>query len=65
MRSPLFGKYVVSDFCKQVVEIEKGLKEPVMKVGNLAAKRDFTDVRDNEGMSAEEYRAKWAAWIRS
>ncbi len=42
-QAPLF---VVSDFCKQVVEIEKGLREPVMKVGNLAAKRDFTDVRD-------------------
>lgn len=38
--------FVVSDFCKQVAEIEKGLREPVMKVGNLAAKRDFTDVRD-------------------
>lgn len=37
---------MVSDFCKQVAEIEKGLREPVMKVGNLAAKRDFTDVRD-------------------
>lgn len=40
---PLF---VVSDFCKQVAEIEKGIKDPVMKVGNLAARRDFTDVRD-------------------
>lgn len=38
--------FVVSDFCKQVVEIEKGQREPIMKVGNLAAKRDFTDVRD-------------------
>lgn len=38
--------FVVSDFCKQVAEIEKGLREPVMKVGNLAARRDFTDVRD-------------------
>lgn len=38
--------FVVSDFCKQVVRIEKGLQEPVMRVGNLAAKRDFTDVRD-------------------
>lgn len=38
--------FVVSDFCKQVAEIEKGLREPVMYVGNLAAKRDFTDVRD-------------------
>lgn len=42
-QAPMF---VVSDFCKQVVEIEKGLREPVMKVGNLAARRDFTDVRD-------------------
>lgn len=38
--------FVVSDFCKQAAEIEKGLREPVMRVGNLAAKRDFTDVRD-------------------
>lgn len=43
MQRPTF---VVADFCKQVVQIEKGLQEPVMKVGNLAAKRDFTDVRD-------------------
>lgn len=42
-QAPMF---VVSDFCKQVAEIEKGLRESVMKVGNLAAKRDFTDVRD-------------------
>lgn len=42
-QSPIF---VVSDFCKQVAEIESGKKEPVMYVGNLAAKRDFTDVRD-------------------
>ncbi len=38
--------FVVSDFCRQVVEIEKGLREPVMMVGNLEAMRDFTDVRD-------------------
>lgn len=42
-QTPLF---VVADFCKQVAEIEKGEKEPVMYVGNLSAKRDFTDVRD-------------------
>lgn len=42
-QSPIF---VISDFCKQVAEIEAGKKEPVMYVGNLAAKRDFTDVRD-------------------
>ena len=42
-QAPLF---VASDFCKQVAEIEKGLKEPVLHVGNLSALRDFTDVRD-------------------
>ncbi len=42
-QSPAF---VVADFCKQVAEIEKGIKEPIIKVGNLSAKRDFTDVRD-------------------
>lgn len=42
-QAPMF---VVADFCKQVAEIEKGEKEPVMRVGNLSAKRDFTDVRD-------------------
>lgn len=42
-QSPIF---VVSDFCKQVAEIEKGLHEPVICVGNLLVKRDFTDVRD-------------------
>ncbi len=35
-----------SDFAKQIAEIEKGLREPVVKVGNLEALRDFTDVRD-------------------
>jgi len=38
--------FVTSNFSKQVAEIEKGLKEPVMYVGNLNAKRDFSDVRD-------------------
>ena len=38
--------FVVSDFCRQVAEIEKGNSEPVIRVGNLSAKRDFTDVRD-------------------
>ena len=42
-QSPIF---VVADFCKQVAEIEAGQKEAVMMVGNLSAKRDFTDVRD-------------------
>ncbi len=38
--------FVVADFCRQVAEIEAGLREPVMRVGNLSARRDFTDVRD-------------------
>lgn len=39
-------QFVVSDFCKQVVTIERGGQEPVIRTGNLSAKRDFTDVRD-------------------
>jgi len=42
-QSPLF---VVADFCRQVAEIEAEMRPPVIHVGNLAAKRDFTDVRD-------------------
>jgi GDP-4-dehydro-6-deoxy-D-mannose reductase len=38
--------FVCSDFAKQIVEIELKRREPVIKVGNLEAKRDFTDVRD-------------------
>jgi len=38
--------FVCSDFAKQIVEAEKGRREPVIYVGNLEAKRDFTDVRD-------------------
>lgn len=38
--------FVCSDFAKQIVQIERGLREPKMMVGNLDAKRDFTDVRD-------------------
>jgi len=38
--------FVTSNFAKQIAEIEKRKKEPVIHVGNLEAKRDFTDVRD-------------------
>lgn len=38
--------FVASNFAKQIAEIEKGVKEPVIHVGNLNAQRDFTDVRD-------------------
>ncbi len=40
------SQFVVADFCSQVVKIEKGLQQPIIRVGNLSAKRDFTDVRD-------------------
>lgn len=39
-------EFVCSSFAKQIAEIEKGLREPIIKVGNLEAKRGFTDVRD-------------------
>jgi GDP-4-dehydro-6-deoxy-D-mannose reductase len=38
--------FVVSDFAKQIADIELGRRDPVMFVGNLEASRDFTDVRD-------------------
>ncbi|MFA6254843.1 MAG: GDP-mannose 4,6-dehydratase [Patescibacteria group bacterium] len=38
--------FVDSNFAQQIAKIEKGLLPPVIKVGNLEAKRDFTDVRD-------------------
>jgi GDP-4-dehydro-6-deoxy-D-mannose reductase len=38
--------FVTSSFAKQIAEIEAGKKDPVIHVGNLEAKRDFTDVRD-------------------
>lgn len=38
--------FVVSSFAKKIVEIEKGKREQIFPVGNLEAKRDFTDVRD-------------------
>jgi len=37
--------FVTSNFAKQIAEIENGA-EPIIKVGNLSAYRDFTDVRD-------------------
>lgn len=38
--------FVVSDFAKKIADIEKGRIDPILRVGNLQAKRDFTDVRD-------------------
>jgi GDP-4-dehydro-6-deoxy-D-mannose reductase len=38
--------FVVSSFAMQIARIEAGLQPPVIRVGNLAAERDFLDVRD-------------------
>jgi len=38
--------FVISNFCKQIAEIEREVRPPVIHVGNLDAIRDFTDVRD-------------------
>jgi GDP-4-dehydro-6-deoxy-D-mannose reductase len=39
-------RFVVSDFAKQIVEIKRGQREPVVAVGDIDGTRDFTDVRD-------------------
>jgi GDP-4-dehydro-6-deoxy-D-mannose reductase len=38
--------FAESSFARQIAEIEKGLRPPVLRVGNLKAVRDYTDVRD-------------------
>lgn len=38
--------FVIPAFAKQIAQIEKGIQEAVISVGNLSSKRDFTDVRD-------------------
>lgn len=38
--------FAASAFARQIAEIEAGLRPPVVRVGNLDAERDFTDVRD-------------------
>lgn len=58
------AQFVAADFAGQIAEIEAELRPPVMKVGNLTAKRDFSDVRDvvraytllmEKGRSGETY----------
>jgi GDP-4-dehydro-6-deoxy-D-mannose reductase len=38
--------FVASSFARQIARAEAGLAPPVLRVGNLDAVRDFTDVRD-------------------
>ncbi len=40
------SKFVAADFARQIAMIERGERPPVIRVGNLAAVRDFSDVRD-------------------
>lgn len=49
--------FVASAFARQIAEIEAGHQEPVLRVGNLEAVRDFSDVRD-------VVRAYWLALCR-
>lgn len=39
-------RFVVAGFIAQIVNIERGREEPILRVGNLNSKRDFLDVRD-------------------
>ena len=57
-------RFAVSDFAKQVIEIKKGRREPVLNVGDIDVTRDFTDVRDvtaayslllEHGLNGESY----------
>jgi len=38
--------FVAPDLASQIAAAEAGLRPPVIEVGNLAARRDFSDVRD-------------------
>jgi GDP-4-dehydro-6-deoxy-D-mannose reductase len=38
--------YIVSDWTRQIAEIEKGYRAPVLRVGNVESRRDYSDVRD-------------------
>jgi GDP-4-dehydro-6-deoxy-D-mannose reductase len=40
------NRFVAAAFASQIAAIEAGAQPPVLKVGNLTARRDFTDVRD-------------------
>lgn len=57
-------QFVAASFARQIAEAEAGLREAVVRVGNLQAQRDFTDVEDvvrayallmDKGRSGEAY----------
>ncbi|WP_246681802.1 GDP-mannose 4,6-dehydratase [Mesorhizobium sp. B1-1-1] len=51
--------YVVPAFARQVAEIVFGKSEPIIRVGNLEAERDFLDVRDVVRAYASAAIADW------
>jgi GDP-4-dehydro-6-deoxy-D-mannose reductase len=57
-------RFVASAFARQLVDIERGVAEPLLRIGNLESRRDFLDVRDvvrayrlilEQGAPAEAY----------
>jgi GDP-4-dehydro-6-deoxy-D-mannose reductase len=40
------ARFVAASFARQIAQIEAGAAEPVLRVGDTSAQRDFTDVRD-------------------
>jgi GDP-4-dehydro-6-deoxy-D-mannose reductase len=38
--------FVTSSFARQIAEIEAGIRKPIIDVGDLESKRDWTDTRD-------------------
>jgi len=67
------SSFVVPSFANQCVKIKCGLQKPIIKVGNLDAQRDFTDVRDivrayadliDEGSAGEAYNIASGRMIR-
>jgi len=40
------NQFVATAFARQIARIESGLQPPILRVGKLSARRDFTDVRD-------------------
>ena len=55
--------FVAPGFARQVAAIERGTQEPVIRVGNLEAVRDLTDVRDTVGAYAALMGASTAAGV--
>lgn len=56
--------FLAPDIASQIVEIEKGIKGPILLTGDLSSKRDISDVRDvvrayrlllEKGVSGERY----------